>query len=194
MKIIQVGANSGNDEVYHFIKNHIHEIDIVILVEPMPYVLDKLKLNYQLFKNIHIEPVAIVPSDQNKLVLYYEKNSINYEVCSFSKQHLLDHGCPEYKIEKIEVAATSINNLMKKYNLDQIDYLFIDTEGLDISIIKDLDFNLYTFNNIIFESAHTDGVFQKGQNYNNIVDYLHNLGYNITTDNHLNSTAVLQTN
>jgi hypothetical protein len=47
-------------------------------------------------ENIVIENIAISDEPTSEFILYYEEDS-NYELSSFSKQHILDHGCPEYK-------------------------------------------------------------------------------------------------
>lgn len=194
MKVIQIGANSGKDDVYSFISRNVNEIELAVLVEPIPYVLEELKAQYANVPNTFIEPIAIVASEETTLTLYYERNSINYEVCSFSKQHLLGHGCPEEKIDAIEVPAMTVNSLMDKYGLVELDYLYIDTEGLDVFIIASLDFKKYKFKNIVFESAHTDGVRTQGNNYQETVDYLVSLGYDVKRINELNSQATLREN
>lgn len=193
MKIIQIGANSGNDDVYSFIKEYINEIELVVLVEPIPYVIDKLQEQYEDIPNKFIEPIAIASTnEETKLTLYYEINSINYEICSFSKKHLIGHGIPESKIGSIEVPSMTVNSLMDKYQLTELDYLFIDTEGLDVFIIASIDFKKYKFKNIVFESAHTDGVRNQGNNYIETINYLNSLGYDIHPVNGLNSIAILR--
>ena len=49
MKIIQIGSNDGDDNVKQFINENQNNIDLVVLVEPIPFVLDKLKENYKDF-------------------------------------------------------------------------------------------------------------------------------------------------
>jgi FkbM family methyltransferase len=191
MKIIQIGANSGNDNTNKFIVENIENIELVILVEPIPFILDELSNNYKNVPNCIIEPIAIAANeDELILKLYYEDNS-NYEVSSFRKKHILDHGCADEKIKSIDVKSMTVNKLMEKYNLTELDYLFIDTEGMDVWIISSLDFNKYKFKNIIFETAHTDGARNKGYNYNEIVNYLESIGYDVTNIDSMNAIATL---
>jgi len=193
MKIIQIGANSGNDSVTQFINDNIDDIELAILVEPIPFVLDLLKSRYQHIDSVKIEPIAISADDtETTLTLYYEDNSINYEVCSFSKKHLIDHGCPEFKIKSIDVDALTVSKLMDKYDLTELDHLFIDTEGLDVYIIASLDFKKYKFKKITFEIAHTDGVRRQLNNYKEIIDYLFRLGYHVENIDGLNAIATLK--
>ena len=191
MKIIQIGANSGNDNTSKFIIENINNIQLAILVEPIPFILDELSNNYKNVPNCIIEPIAIAANeDELILKLYYEDNS-NYEVSSFSKKHILDHGCAEEKIKSIDVKSMTVNKLMEKHNLTELDYLFIDTEGMDVWIIASLDFSKYKFKNIIFETAHTDGAKNKGYNYNEIVNYLKSIGYGVRDIDGMNAMATL---
>lgn len=190
MKLIQIGANSGKDDVFNFILNNKSCIDLVILVEPIPFIINNLKQNYESIDNIIIENIAISDEDVSEFVLYYEENS-NYEVSSFSKRHILNHGCPEHKIKSINVPCLTINQLLEKHNLVELDYLYIDTEGLDVHIIASIDYSKYKINNIIFETAHTDGVNTRGINYSEIMNYLNSLGYSLTPQDNLNMKASL---
>ena len=72
-----------------------------------------------------------------------------------------------------------------------MDYLYIDTEGLDVHIISSIDYSKYKINNIIFEIAHTDGAFKIGNNCNETINYLQSLGYTITNIDNLNAKASL---
>ena len=190
MKIVQIGANSGNDSVFDFINKNQHDIDLAILIEPIPYIIDDLKNKYNAFNNIEIENIAISDVESDMFTLFYEENS-NYEVSSFSKKHILDHGCPEHKIKSLDIPCLTLNQLLNKYNIIELDYLHIDTEGLDVHIISSIDFNKFKIKNIIFEIAHTDGANTRGSNYDEIMNYLHTLGYTLSYLDNLNVKASL---
>jgi FkbM family methyltransferase len=193
MKIIQIGANSGNDNVQQFITDHKEDIDLAILVEPIPFVLDKLKENYKDFPNVIIENLAISDKETEKLTLYYEKDS-NYELSSFRKQHLIDCRCDLNKIESLDINCLTINQLFDKYELTEIDYLYIDTEGLDVYIVNSIDFNKFKIKNIIFEAIHADGTQQIGTNYKQTIEHLKKLGYDLSPMDVLNIKATLHEN
>lgn len=193
MKIIQIGSNNGDDNVRQFIADNQNNIDLVVLVEPIPFILDKLKENYKDFNNIFIENIAISDDEFEKFTLYYEEGS-NYELSSFRKQHLIDCNCSLEKIKSIDVDCLTINQLFEKYNIDTLDYLYIDTEGLDVYIISSIDFNKFKINNIIFEIIHADGTQQIGTNYTETIEYLKKLGYNLSQLDGMNIKATLHEN
>ena len=147
IKLVQIGANSGNDVVYNFISANQNQIELAVLIEPIPFIIEELKQNYSKFENIVVENIAISDEDLSEFTLYYEEDS-NYEVSSFSKKHILDHGCPEYKIKSINVPCLTINQLLEKYKITELDYLYIDTEGLDVHIIASIDYSRYKINKI----------------------------------------------
>jgi FkbM family methyltransferase len=193
MKIIQIGSNNGNDSVRQFITENQNNIDLVVLVEPIPFILDQLKENYKNFNNIFIENIAISDDEFEKFTLYYEEGS-NYELSSFRKQHLIDCNCSLEKIKSIDVDCLTINQLFEKHNIDTLDYLHIDTEGLDVHIISSIDFNKFKINNIIFEIIHADGTQQMETNYTETIEYLKKLGYNLSQLDGMNIKATLYEN
>jgi len=193
MKIIQIGSNNGDDSVRQFIADNQNNIDLVVLVEPIPFILDQLKENYKNFNNIFIENIAISDDKFEKFTLYYEEGS-NYELSSFRKQHLIDCNCSLEKIKSIDVDCLTINQLFEKYNIDTLDYLHVDTEGLDVHIISSIDFNKFKINNIIFEVIHADGTQKMETNYTETIEYLKKLGYNLSQLDGMNIKATLHEN
>ena len=198
MKIVQIGSNDGDDSVRQFINKNQNNIELVVLVEPIPFILDKLKENYKDFNNVFIENIAISDDELEKFTLYYEEGS-NYELSSFRKQHLIDCQCSLEKIKSIDVDCLTINQLFEKYSIDTLDYLYIDTEGLDVHIINSIDFNKFKIKNLIFEVTHTDGIHTDGTpkigtNYTEITKYLIKLGYNLSQIDGINIKATLYEN
>lgn len=184
MKIIQIGANNGNDITYDFIKDHSNDIELVVLVEPIPFadIQGELFTKYKSINNSHIEKIAITPEeDKQLLTLYFNPNS-NYEVSSTSLEHVKIHN-KDLNLKSpplsIEVPCCTINELIEKYNIKDLDYLFIDTEGMDYSIIKSINFNKYSIKNILFEGAHLDGPFKSTKNLLDLYNYFFQLGYKI---------------
>lgn len=180
MKVIQIGANSGKDHVFDFALNNRQDIELLVLVEPIPFLIETLKSQYKGFEVAVVEAIAISDEETPNFTLYYEEDS-NYEVSSFSKKHILDHGCPDYKIKSVEVPAMTINQLLDKYEITELDYLFIDAEGLDVHLISSIDFTKYKISNIFFEIAHTDGAKTRGSNLSEITEYLQSLGTHLLT-------------
>jgi FkbM family methyltransferase len=80
---------------------------------------------------------------------------------------------PEY-IEEIDVACVPFNFLMEQLNITKIDYLKIDTEGLDFDILKSIDFNSININLIKVEHEH---IPDQGYTLKEMVDFLKENNY-----------------
>jgi FkbM family methyltransferase len=61
----------------------------------------------------------------------------------------------------IEVQTITFDSLMKKYKRTEIDYLSLDTEGSEFSILKTIDFNKYNIKAISVENNYGGDYVQK---------------------------------
>lgn len=80
----------------------------------------------------------------------------------------------------IKIETKKLSSLFSEYNIKYVNYLSIDVEGAEFSIIKSIDFDKVFIDVIEFENNYKDSS-------NVIIDYLCNKGYllintNITAD------------
>lgn len=159
--LVQVGANDGVrfDELNKYIKNNKTKS---ILVEPIRKYFEQLKKNYDGYTNVYFENSAI---DDMKSDIYLFKVSNKYidkydehvrGINSFNKKHLLKHGVKNSHIETEKINIISIIDLLKKYNINNLDLLFIDAEGHDANIIIDFLNKSNQEPIIIFEYIHIE--------------------------------------
>lgn len=159
MKIVQLGSNRGNDHVFDLIKDK--KIDFLLLVEPNPFVIDELKNCYSNIENVYIENVAIKPRNYqyDEIDLYYsEENKPHCEAASLFANHLLNNKFSRDSVKSMKVKCITIDDLFEKYKVDDLDYLFIDIEGLDEKIITEIKFTKYNIKNIQFEYLHINWI------------------------------------
>ena len=160
--IIQVGSHIGNTE-NDYLYNNINLKFKYIMIEPVPYLFNKLKENYKSYNNIIFLNIAIsnydgiidlyIPSEKND----FEKMvSWASQLASINQYHASTF-VPNCIIDKICVECKTLNTLIKEYNIKQIEYLYTDTEGHDYDILIDLNLLLIKPKNIIFENKHMDG-------------------------------------
>tara|TARA_B100000941_G_scaffold240726_1_gene184146 strand:- start:1354 stop:2097 length:744 start_codon:yes stop_codon:yes gene_type:complete len=158
--LIQIGANDGKrfDHISEFIKNK-DELE-AILVEPVKKYFEQLKENYKDLKNIKFENSAISKNNEiNFLYCVKDKFLENYQdhikgINSHEMKHLLNHNVKESHIEKIKVETLTFSNLIKKYDLTEIDLIYIDVEGYDDKIVLDFLDNSKLRPILIFEYIH----------------------------------------
>ena len=162
--LVQIGANDGQsfDELNSYIKKYKPRS---ILVEPIKENFLKLKENYKNVDNIELENSAI-SIDQEISFLYkvdtkFEKKYGSHipAIPSFNKKHLLDHGVKNKHIIQEKIHTISVQNLLNKYNVDNLDLFFVDAEGYDGKIIYDLLSNTNFRPFIIFEFIHIENSF-----------------------------------
>ena len=159
--VIQIGANDGKrfDNLNFFIKKFKH---FTIFVEPIKSNFDDLKKNYPNNENFIFENTAISVNNEINELFKVKKSKLHlYDehilgITSFNKKHLIKHGVKKSHIEKEKVESISINNLIKKHMLNNLDLLFIDTEGYDANIVFDFLINSDIRPIILFEYIHTD--------------------------------------
>jgi FkbM family methyltransferase len=190
INIVQIGANTGDDDVFSFIIEHKNNISKIVLVEPIPFIIENLKNKYSDISNVIIEKCAITNTTEETLPFFYEDNSDNYQVSSFNHQHVIKSVRSNNKIVSMNVPVMTINKLFEKHKMQHIHHLFIDTEGKDADIIESIDFDKYDIDNITFESAHTDGNWNKSERYNNLVTFLKDKHYDVQDIDQLNSKAI----
>ena len=159
--VIQIGANDGNrfDELNKFIKEYRVKS---ILVEPINEYFEGLKRNYQNFENVYFENSAItVGTKEKEIYAVNNKNLNDYDehikgISSFDKNHLIKHGVKSNHILKKKINCISILNLLKKYNISDLDILFIDAEGYDGDILIDFFNSSKQEPILIFEYIHIE--------------------------------------
>jgi len=178
MKLVQIGANKGNDELAKYIKKNYDKLDFALFVEANPLHIEDLKKCYEGYENVFVENIAIKPSsyegDALKLY-YYEDDAPLYAVTSCVKSHIEKHYSDfnycENKLHQFEVPALTIGDLFLKYNIKELDWLLLDVEGIDAELLLDTDWSEYDIQRIEYEELHL------GENKKPIEKILKELGY-----------------
>jgi len=174
IKVLQVGANDGitHDPIHKFIKR---DKWTGVLLEPLTDVFDnQLKKIYKEDKNIKLLNLALGVTDGQTSIykIGFSKERWATGLTSFNKAILekaFENGyvfkqakkegiaVPENEMHRImeeKVEVISVESLNKKYKIEDIDVLQIDTEGYDYELLKLFDFNLITPELIIYENDH----------------------------------------
>jgi len=97
------------------------------------------------------------------------------QLASVHSNHATYH-IPFLLVDKITVQTTTINEIVKQYNITEIDLLHTDTEGHDYNILMNYDFAIKP-RQLLFEHKHMDGIFTVGNKYNTLTNRLSSLGY-----------------
>ena len=127
-------------------------------------------------KDINLE---LAVGDHKKSLNYYtfEKNAIN----TFDenvKELNIKNGNKILSIEKIEVISLKDILDNHKYNIEEIDFMNIDVEGFELSVLMSNDWSLYSPKFIIIEILNTD---LDDISNNDVYKYLYSKSYKLTS-------------
>ena len=161
MCFIQIGSGSANldTNIQDGFSNYVVSKNIkkkIFIIEANFIHIDNLKKFYQKNINVKIFNLAIIPDDVNLKIMdffYCLEDFPNYQIFSNSKSFVKKH-FPDGKIEKKSVECLRISEFFDKNNIDKIDYLSIDIEGMDYSVLMKLDLKKFKIENISFEHLH----------------------------------------
>ena len=178
---IQIGSNDGvtKDPIHKYIIKYNWK---GILIEPVKYIFENLVKNYKNQKNLYFENIAI--SNKNEIKNFYRLKKTNEkeipfwydQIGSFHLGIILKHekNIPniQKRIIKEAIECKTFNELIKKYNISEINLLHIDTEGPDFEILKTINFDKIKPEMIYFEYKHLNKEDRK-----NSLRLLKNHGY-----------------
>ena len=186
--LVVIGAHSGAwlKSLFDKYKNQN-----ILLVEPVPYNIDLLKVNTAKYNNITIEISAVSEKNEIKKFYYVKPDAVKKlgkhwasGIGSFDKQHILNHKNKRFlvsdpDIEEVNIQYLTFSDLIEKYSISSIDLLQMDVEGAEFEILNSIDFEKIEIKKIIFEFKHFDGTFKEGPKLNSIKEKLIKFNYQL---------------
>ncbi len=136
-----------------------------VLVEPVPYCIDRLKRIYSDETRFTIVKSA-VGSTSGTATFYYvseaAKDSLPDlpkwydQLGSFDRQHIVKHlnGTLEPFIVTASVKVEPLSDILRLHNLSYVTLLHIDTEGFDLEVLKSLGLPALCPSWIMIEHKH----------------------------------------
>ncbi|MFN2464904.1 MAG: FkbM family methyltransferase [Candidatus Dormibacteria bacterium] len=145
---VEVGANDG---LQH---DHLRQAILEtgwsgVMVEPLPYVFERLRANYTGVERVRLENAAIArddgvlpfhhlaeasPADRARLPSWYDG------IGSFSRRQVVGHAREipdvEDRVVVTEVPALTWASLLRKHQLSRVDLLLVDVEGYDAEVVR----------------------------------------------------------
>lgn len=175
---VQIGTNVANDFFTEMCVKF--KPSKIILVEPHSNLNPTIEKCYEGF-NYHIENVVV--SNEVGTVRLYNNPHTN-QTAHYSVKPMKDWSDLSVFFE---CDSISFNKLMEKYDITSIDFLNIDTEGNDSTILDGVDFNKINIERILYEWwGFTDDCYNESNHLNgkNGMDYIKNklttTGYEIS--------------
>jgi FkbM family methyltransferase len=162
----EIGANDGKQ--HDFLRPLVLSHDWRgLIVEPVPYVFERLRANYAGQERLSLQNVAIAPESGERPFFHLaEVDDPQREglpewydgIGSFSRDELLSHAphIPDIadRVVETRVPCVTLEELCARNGFDQLDLLLIDTEGYDWEIIRHLDLAKLGPRVIVYEHYH----------------------------------------
>jgi FkbM family methyltransferase len=163
---IEIGSNDG-EQHDHLRPAIISQPWRGIMVEPVPYVFERLRRNYGGVDRIALENVAIADRD-GRMPFYHVVDASEGErerlpdwydaIGSFSREAVASHAREipdiEERIVRTEVPCLTFDSLCRKHGVERLDLLAIDTEGYDWEILQRIDFAARRPRLLLYEHYH----------------------------------------
>lgn len=165
VRFVQIGSNDGKTGDPIFGTSSLNSQWSGILIEPVPYLFEKLKRNYGnsprfLFENVAVGNSSgtapfyfISPQAKHEL----ENLPVRYDqIGSFDKNHLHKHfgGVLDAYIQTIDVRVCTLQEVLARHSWSTIDLLHTDAEGHDWEILGSVDLDHLAAKLVIFEHKH----------------------------------------
>lgn len=163
---VEIGSNDG--EKYDHLRPFIVSGSWAgIMVEPVPYVFERLRSNYGGVERVSLENVAI--GDRDGRLPFYHLSEVDEDerdglpdwydtIGSFLREAVLSHAGKvpgiEQRIVSTEVPCLTFQSLCARHGVERVDLVLIDTEGFDWQIVRHIDFELYRPRLLIYEHFH----------------------------------------
>jgi FkbM family methyltransferase len=149
---IQIGANIGKDYFHDLLTKEPDPIR-VILVEPNPELIPELFNNYNDLLKKHqinfVEGGIVADKSHNQLNLYsdvYDSGNVLSGLSSIIARKSYNH-----KLNTIKFQPYTFTELCRLHDVTEVDFLMIDTEGYDYTILNSIDLEKVQIQRIICE-------------------------------------------
>jgi FkbM family methyltransferase len=163
---IQIGAGAGDrdprsnfrDGFTEYVKSlDRNKIEEIIVVEPNPLNIDKLKETWKDYPETIILSFGISSGSMSRPTVnfyYTEEDAPHYQVFSSDKEHVRKH-YPESNIKEMEVSCISFSEFINRYIKSKtVEMLALDIEGLEADLILETDWKSLNVNQLSFENIH----------------------------------------
>jgi len=171
--IIEAGAHVGIYTI--FFAKQIGK-GRVIAFEPNPFSYYLLCKNVKSNSISNVVPVNAGLSNQND-ILHFMSPRFNTEKGTFKadKQVLIKEN--KEKITEIDVPVTTIDNTIKKYSLNNVDFVKIDTEGYEPYVIEGMPDTLERLKPLVYFEIHGLNDSQKQEDLKRIFEFMIGFDY-----------------
>lgn len=187
MNIIQIGCNNCDDEIFKIVTQNQNLINKFIVIDALPKCIEVANQKYSFLKDKLVAINCAIGTKTEIVKLFFPTDDELSAHASVSKDHVSKHR--HELIDSLEIQCFEINEFLKNQNINEIDLLAIDVEGLDVDILLKLNLNEFKINQIVYEFYHSDGTFNVGEKHNKLVEKFKDNNYQLNQISEYNILA-----
>ncbi len=205
-RFVQIGANDG----VHFdpLRPHILRHGWSgVLVEPVPYLFERLRQTYANVPGVRLEQVAIAAETGTRTMHFVRPGARTdpggaglaqwaEQLASFDREHVIGNmgevSDPDALIASTEVPCITFDELCKRCGIETLDLLMVDTEGADAEIVGSVDLERHRPRMLVYEHAHLSpderagcAARLRGHGYELVADGLDTWALDVAVDDEL---------
>lgn len=186
VRFVQVGSNDagyGDPLRYHI----LHSGWRGLMIEPLPFVYQRLRQRYAGMDGLCFENVAIDREPGERVFYHLRPDSDPSlppwydQLGSFLKDNVLKHApdLPDIatRLTQTVVPCMSFQQVCERNGIEQLDVLHIDAEGYDAAILASVDLARFAPAVVLFEHKHLSAA-----DYAACLDQLTSAGYLCNAD------------
>jgi FkbM family methyltransferase len=168
VQVVQIGSNDGlsNDPVHSLLlRNPSWQ---ALLVEPVPFLFERLQRNYPGESRFQFVNVAVAESEGTLPFFYIAEAARETaahvsrhfdQLGSFDREHIVRHcgTALDSFVVTADIPTLPLPVLLERNAVTRIDLLHIDVEGYDWMVLRQLDLRYFQPAVILFEQKHLSG-------------------------------------
>ncbi len=177
MTVIDVGAHIGLLAIILYKK--VGATGKIFSFEPTPSTFKLLKKTIDINKaNATVVPINKAVSEKSGMTSFYVT-----DIVAHNSNSLANNNRSYGNEKKIDVEVISIDDLVKEYNLKNIDFIKIDAEGAEYSVLKGSAGVIDNFHPKILLALHPKSIKNFGNSLSEIWDFVVSKKYRVIYKN-----------
>jgi len=172
--IVEAGAHIGTDTCE---MAKLWPQAMIYAFEPLPELFSQLKKNTSSFPNVKCFEMAL--GDKTGTCNIYQSSGESDGSSSIlePKEHLKNHPNVIFE-QRIEVEVITLNDWIKKYNVDKVDFLWLDLQGFELNVLKESK-EIISKVSVIYTEVSIIENYSKSALYPELRDWLKEKGFKV---------------
>lgn len=175
--VVEIGAYTGGDTVEMAL---LWPKGIIYALEPVPEIFERLKFKTRFFKNIHIFDFAVSDSGTDKSQMFVSNNGCSSSLLEPTDEHLKEFPTVSFD-SLVKVKNIKLLDWVKLNNIDKIDFLWIDAQGMELKIFQSAGDFIRKIK-LIYTEVSLKEFYKESDDYEELKKYLTQYGFELYKD------------